>query len=531
MSPVVASYSPSSAVYEQRMSQASYFVARMSKENENLGQQLNEESMIAQQAMQHQLQEGVVNQQLRQSLNEQLCRVDEGLKLSYEEHIAHNHSQIKDFVEKNEQKMAEQGEQGALARRLLRHEMEQNAQTYQHSEVRAKVESDEHQKVSVFWHTEAQKEAQRSRVAEQFCHTEVAQCKAQEQNFRQQLAAASSQSYDQNTKAHLQYVEQEALDHVKRANANAESAARTCEQKVQLMNEEVYAKSQGILISETQTRSFRLEAVRLQEVLDKERVTFQSMQQNCSKYQNDALAMNSKYIEALREVDRLKHEHMEEAGLCRQESRMCQSEHQLYMETYDVWQHSLSAPLPRLVTPPGLSQRTDAPAGNNPQLPQRFNMAEESLAAIDVPKTKESDKVQVPAFPTITSLLMWQTALSQALVQTSGSRDIQSVVKWISEVWSPGSSFLGLKDSGGDAFVTLDVKLATAMQAMIAHGGQDAKELKDLVSRRMEEALKNFTLIKGRQIVFLLLENFKTFDNSEVVYGLIILPIVIVVLI
>mgnify|MGYP000187755007 FL=1 len=27
------------------------------------------------------------------------------------------------------------------------------------------------------------------------------------------------------------------------------------------------------------------------------------------------------------------------------------------------------------------------------------------------------------------------------------------------------------------------------------------------------------TLLKGRQIVFMLLENFNTFDNSEMVYG------------
>ncbi len=57
------------------------------------------------------------------------------------------------------------------------------------------------------------------------------------------------------------------------------------------------------------------------------------------------------------------------------------------------------------------------------------------------------------------------------------------------------------------------------MQQIIAHGGQDAKELKDLVNRKMDEALKTYTLLKGRQIVFLLLEKFKTFDNSEMVYG------------
>ncbi len=57
------------------------------------------------------------------------------------------------------------------------------------------------------------------------------------------------------------------------------------------------------------------------------------------------------------------------------------------------------------------------------------------------------------------------------------------------------------------------------MQLIISHGGQDAQEVKDLVNRKMDEALKAYTLLKGRQIIFLLLENFKTFDNSEMVYG------------
>ncbi len=50
--------------------------------------------------------------------------------------------------------------------------------------------------------------------------------------------------------------------------------------------------------------------------------------------------------------------------------------------------------------------------------------------------------------------------------------------------------------------MTLDVQLSTSMQSVIAHGGQDAKELKDLVNRKMEEAMKTYDLLKGRHIVF-----------------------------
>ena len=40
-----------------------------------------------------------------------------------------------------------------------------------------------------------------------------------------------------------------------------------------------------------------------------------------------------------------------------------------------------------------------------------------------------------------------------------------------------------------------------------------------LVNAKMEEAMKFYELIKGRQIVHMLLAHFKTFDNSEMLYG------------
>ena len=63
------------------------------------------------------------------------------------------------------------------------------------------------------------------------------------------------------------------------------------------------------------------------------------------------------------------------------------------------------------------------------------------------------------------------------------------------------------------------MKVAVGMTHMINNGGQDAKELKDLVNAKMEEAMKLFELIKGRHMVHMLLAHFKTFDNSEMFYG------------
>ena len=39
-------------------------------------------------------------------------------------------------------------------------------------------------------------------------------------------------------------------------------------------------------------------------------------------------------------------------------------------------------------------------------------------------------------------------------------------------------TFEELADSGSNAYVTLDLKLAVSLQHMLLHGGSDAKELK-----------------------------------------------------
>ncbi len=94
------------------------------------------------------------------------------------------------------------------------------------------------------------------------------------------------------------------------------------------------------------------------------------------------------------------------------------------------------------------------------------------------------------------------------------------MVNWLLKVWATNTySVEDLADSDSMAYVTLDLKLAVALQHMILHGGNPAKELQDQVNRKMEESAKQGGLIEGRQIVKLLLLSFKTFDNAEIVYG------------
>ena len=101
----------------------------------------------------------------------------------------------------------------------------------------------------------------------------------------------------------------------------------------------------------------------------------------------------------------------------------------------------------------------------------------------------------------------------------SGNPDYAVVASWIAAAWS-GKTYEELDDPGGSLFVMLDMKLANCMVAMMNKAGERGKRFRDRVNLRMEEAArKGNNVIKGRQIVWMLLDSFKTFDNSELAFG------------
>ena len=133
-------------------------------------------------------------------------------------------------------------------------------------------------------------------------------------------------------------------------------------------------------------------------------------------------------------------------------------------------------------------------------------------------KIREADKVDVPPFPDITQIAPWRTKLMNSVAVASGNSDYYRVTLWLAETWS-GKNLEELADSGGTTFVMLDLKLASAMTTMMHKGGERSKRFRDRVNLKMEEASKMGDIIKGRQIVWMLLDSFKTFDRSAVVYG------------
>jgi hypothetical protein len=82
---------------------------------------------------------------------------------------------------------------------------------------------------------------------------------------------------------------------------------------------------------------------------------------------------------------------------------------------------------------------------------------------------------------------------------------------------APGKTFEDLADSGLPRFLSLDVKLGVQLVPTI-RARNDVKILYDDILLRTREAVGHGRILKGRQIVWLILDHYKCNSNLELVY-------------
>ena len=77
-----------------------------------------------------------------------------------------------------------------------------------------------------------------------------------------------------------------------------------------------------------------------------------------------------------------------------------------------------------------------------------------------------------------------------------------------------------MNDSGGVRYNSIDVKLASAMISMLKGAGDGANDLSLDVNLKANAYIRGnqFTVIKGRQIIAMMMESFRTRDRIDVIY-------------
>ena len=462
---------------EQKISDAEFFVRQMGLENQELGKLLADENLAAQMAAQDYLQKSIRSEEQRQADLQQFRQMAEGLARAYHEQSEANRAQ------------------GMQANRELREEMRCYTRQYVQDEETTRSQVQNLSEAAVYWRAESEQEG---RVAARHSEhsKEVAQrCTTAEQALRQSIVPNIPQNQAE-IRGVISRVEQEAIQHVRANEQRTELQLEQSSQQARLLNEEIYAKNLGIHLATQRGDKAEADVARGEQLLAQEKVLVLRARHEKSETHAIAVQAQSKYVQTLHAMDSLQTEYGEALQSFQDEQVMyheaydqCYEENRLYVETYELWQNlrctlPASPVQPQLpVQPPGLPASTRSFGGTNLPETRAPGRYEEQGA-----KIKEADKLHAPPYPTITNIASWQSNLTQALVQTSGFRVVETIIEWITKVWTKGAKFEDFSSSGGPEFVTLDVKLSTAMQLIVSHGGQDAKELKDLINRKWTNA-------------------------------------------
>ena len=130
---------------------------------------------------------------------------------------------------------------------------------------------------------------------------------------------------------------------------------------------------------------------------------------------------------------------------------------------------------------------------------------------------KEADKVIVPPWPKSHDLGSWKSQLLSNVLSACADTDQDVWISWLNEAFVLNPDITGMSNSGGSRFTTIDVKLANALNAMIASSGDSGKEVAmDIKVMTFDMANKNPPeIIRGRQIVAMILNSFRSATHTD----------------
>ena len=134
---------------------------------------------------------------------------------------------------------------------------------------------------------------------------------------------------------------------------------------------------------------------------------------------------------------------------------------------------------------------------------------------------KEADKVVVPNWPRIHELEFWKSQVTANIVAASGDLDHDAWTSWIAPTFKISPDIEGdLAGSGDVRYNSVDVKLASALMAMMQNGGDQTREVLDETRLKMAKGCRGGTptILKGRQLLAMIVDSFRSASNTDLVF-------------
>ena len=131
---------------------------------------------------------------------------------------------------------------------------------------------------------------------------------------------------------------------------------------------------------------------------------------------------------------------------------------------------------------------------------------------------KEAERVSNPAWPKMHQLDNWKMQLLMNVLSACADPDTDTWTKWLEQALGLNPDLNMFSDSGGDRFATIDIKMAMGMQNMLKQAPDEAKDVYLDATRHSELRHQQGVIVKGRELVALVMQLFRTSDRTGLVY-------------
>ena len=123
-----------------------------------------------------------------------------------------------------------------------------------------------------------------------------------------------------------------------------------------------------------------------------------------------------------------------------------------------------------------------------------------------------------PPWPKIHQLDNWKMQLLMNVLSACADPDTDAWTKWLEQALGLNPDLNLLSDFGGDRFATIDIKMAMGMQNMLRQAPDEAKDVYLAATRHSELRHQQGVIVKGRELVALVMQSFRTSDRTDLVY-------------
>ena len=123
----------------------------------------------------------------------------------------------------------------------------------------------------------------------------------------------------------------------------------------------------------------------------------------------------------------------------------------------------------------------------------------------------KATELRVPKFPTYAEIGRWLNRVARNVWSISETPGDKAEIAWVMQVQE--KSYEELADSGEERFATMDALLVMALEKIIP------PDLNRIYQDKQDEAIKDNRVVLGRQLLWLILNSFRTPDHMGLVYS------------